>query len=343
GVGKTTTAAVIGLAAAGRGRRVAVVTIDPARRLADALGLAEIGSEPARIDGTWPGELSALMLDAKSTFDSLVRRYAANEAQAAGILANPFYRNISGTLSGTQEYMASEKLYELHRSDDFDLVVVDTPPTRNALDFLEAPERLSKFLNHKLYRAVTAPSRGVLKVVNAATGAVLRQVGKVVGSEVIGDALAFFSAFEGMEEGFRQRATAVAELFADPATAFVLVTAPREDSVAEARFFAGRLSDDGIEVRALIVNRMHPPFGEPDPTADDRAADRLSDAPGGEALADYHRARADLRRLARDERSNLSELTAQVGSAAIVHVPSLATDVHDLEGLTRVGRSLLVN
>lgn len=337
GVGKTTTAAVIGLAAAEQGRRAAVVTIDPARRLADALGLAEIGSEPAQIDGDWPGELWALMLDAKSTFDSLVRRYAATDEQAEGILANPFYRNISGTLSGTQEYMASEKLYELHRDEAFDLVVVDTPPTRNALDFLEAPERLSKFLNHKLYRAVTAPSRGVLRVVNAATGAVLRQVGKVVGSEVIGDAVAFFSAFEGMEEGFRRRATAVAELFADPATAFVLITAPREDSVAEARFFAGRLADDDILVRALIVNRMHPPFGEADPTGDDEAAATFEGSP----LADYHRARADLRRLASEERSNLADLTAQVSSAAVVYVPSLASDVHDLAGLTRVGESLL--
>lgn len=341
GVGKTTTAAVIGLAAAERGRRVAVVTIDPARRLADALGLDHIGAEPARITGQWPGELWALMLDAKSTFDSLVTRYAADEDQANRILVNPFYRNISGTLSGTQEYMESEKLYELHRNEAFDLVVVDTPPTRNALDFLEAPERLSRFLNHRLYRVVTAPSRGLLKMFNAATAALLRQVGKVVGSEVISDAVAFFQAFEGMEEGFRLRANAVTELFADPRCAFVLITAPREDSVAEARYFAHRLLDDGINIKALIVNRMHPPFGEADPAADEAALTALQHSPGGEAMIDYHRARCDLRRLAREERSNLAELTAQVGSAAVVYVPSLATDVHDVEGLKRVGRSLL--
>ena len=271
GVGKTTTAAIIGLSAARRGRRAVVVTIDPARRLADALGLDHIGATASLIDGEWPGELSALMLDAESTFDLLVERYAASDAQALSILSNSFYRNISGTLSGTQEYMASEKLYELHQNEAYDLVVVDTPPTRNALDFLEAPERLSRFLNHRIYRAVTAPSRGVLRVFNAATSAALRQVGKVVGSQVISDAVAFFQAFEGMEEGFRQRATSVTELFADEVTAFVLVTAPREDSVAEASFFAQRLAEDDIDVRALIVNRMHPPFGEADPAADEKA------------------------------------------------------------------------
>ncbi|MBK6971285.1 MAG: ArsA family ATPase [Candidatus Microthrix subdominans] len=341
GVGKTTTAAIIGLSAARRGRRAVVVTIDPARRLADALGLDHIGATASLIDGEWPGELSALMLDAESTFDLLVERYAASDAQALSILSNSFYRNISGTLSGTQEYMASEKLYELHQNEAYDLVVVDTPPTRNALDFLEAPERLSRFLNHRIYRAVTAPSRGVLRVFNAATSAALRQVGKVVGSQVISDAVAFFQAFEGMEEGFRQRATSVTELFADEVTAFVLVTAPREDSVAEASFFAQRLAEDDIDVRALIVNRMHPPFGEADPAADEKADGELRGAPGGAALADYHRARADLRRLASEELANLAQLTAQVSSAVIVYVPSLATDVHDVAGPNRVGESLL--
>jgi anion-transporting ArsA/GET3 family ATPase len=341
GVGKTTTAAVLGLAAARRGRRAVVVTIDPARRLADALGLAGIGAEAARIEGDWPGELSALMLDAKSTFDALVERHASGSDQVKRILDNPFYRNISGTLSGTQEYMASEKLFELHEDPAYDVVIVDTPPTRNALDFIEAPERLSKFLNHRLYRTVTAPSRGMLRAVNAAAGTVLRSIGRVVGSEVIGDAIAFFQAFDGMEEGFRSRATAVTELFADEVTAFVLVTAPRSDSVAEARFFARRLAEDAIAVRALIVNRMHPPFGDADPVPDEDAIARLADTDGGAALADYHRARADLRRLAAEERASVADLAAQVATAALVYVPSLATDVHDLAGLDRVGDALL--
>ena len=152
GVGKTTTSAVLAIAAAERGRNVALVTIDPARRLADALGISTLTNTPTEIDGPWPGQLSALMLDTKNTFDALIDRYAPSPAQRDRILANAFYRNISGTLSGTQEYMAAEKLYELHDTTEFDLVVVDTPPTRNALDFLDAPDRLSRFLNHPLYR-----------------------------------------------------------------------------------------------------------------------------------------------------------------------------------------------
>ena len=209
GVGKTTTAAVLALEAARAGRRAVVVTIDPAKRLADALGLDGLTGTPAKIDGDWPGELWALMLDTKSTFDDLVVGNAADEAQARRILDNRFYRNISGALSGTQEYMAMEKLYELHQRTEFDLVVVDTPPTRNALDFIDAPRRLSRFLDHRLFRMVTAPGRGVMKAVNVAAQTFLRTVAKVVGAEVIDDAITFFAAFEGMEAGFKERAEKV--------------------------------------------------------------------------------------------------------------------------------------
>src|SRR6184192_2185028 len=163
GVGKTTAAAVLALEGARAGRRACVVTIDPAKRLADALGLDRLSNTPSKIEGEWPGELWAMMLDTKSTFDNLVAKYSGNEEQAAGILANRFYRNISGALSGTQEYMAAEKLYELHEAEQFDLVVVDTPPTRSALDFLDAPRRLMRFLDHRLYRALMGPTRAYLK------------------------------------------------------------------------------------------------------------------------------------------------------------------------------------
>ena len=262
GVGKTTTAAVLALEAARAGRRAVVVTIDPAKRLADALGLEGLTGTPSRIDGDWPGELWALMLDTKSTFDDLVVANAASTEQGERILANPFYRNISGALSGTQEYMAMEKLYELHQRQDFDVVVVDTPPTRNALDFIDAPRRLSRFLDHRLFRMVTAPGRGIAKAVNVAAQTFLRTVAKVVGAEVIDDAIAFFQAFEGMEEGFRARADAVLELLSHDETAFVLVASPRRDTIAEAEFFAARLAEADIAVRALIVNRMHPRFGD---------------------------------------------------------------------------------
>ncbi len=262
GVGKTTIAAVLALEAARAGRKAVVVTIDPAKRLADALGLGGLTGDPSRIEGDWSGELWAMMLDTKSTFDELVTRHAGSPEQGERILQNRFYRNISGALSGTQEYMAMEKLYELHEETDFDVVVVDTPPTRNALDFIDAPRRLSRFLDHRLFRMVTAPTRGIVRAVNVAAQAFLRTVAKVVGAEVIDDAIAFFQAFEGMEQGFKDRAERVLELLSAPETAFVLVASPRRDTIEEATYFAARLSDADIEVRALIVNRMHPRFGE---------------------------------------------------------------------------------
>ncbi|CAN5311590.1 hypothetical protein BH20ACT3_BH20ACT3_15560 [soil metagenome] len=211
GVGKTTAAAVLAMEAAQAGRRAVVVTIDPAKRLADALGLGGegIGNVPRAIDGPWSGELWAVMLDTKSTFDDLVTRYSTDPGQAERILANRFYKNISGALSGTQEYMAMEKLYELHADDGFDLVVVDTPPSRNALDFLDAPRRLTRFLDPRLYRVLMTPTRGMMKAVNVAAQAFVRSVSKVVGGEVFNDAVTFFQAFDGMEEGFRQRADVV--------------------------------------------------------------------------------------------------------------------------------------
>src|SRR3954451_17712814 len=188
GVGKTTTAAVLALEGARQGRRAVVVTIDPAKRLADALGLESLADTPTRIEGDWPGELWALMLDTKSTFDSLVFKYAPSKSQAEAILRNRFYRNISTALSGTQEYMAMEKLYELHEEGGFELVVVDTPPTRNALDFIDAPRRLTRFLDNRLFRLLMMPTRAYLRAVSVATQAFLRTISKVVGTDVVKDA-----------------------------------------------------------------------------------------------------------------------------------------------------------
>ncbi|MEA3076897.1 MAG: hypothetical protein QOF60_1805, partial [Actinomycetota bacterium] len=261
GVGKTTTAAALALEAARAGRRACVVTIDPAKRLADALGLESLTNVPGLVDGEWPGELWALMLDTKSTFDSLVTRYAASPAQAEAILGNRLYRNMAGALSGTQEYMAMEKLYELSSSGLYDLIVIDTPPTRNALDFLDAPRRLTRFLDNRIFKLLMMPTRAYLKAVGFATQAFLRTISRVVGGEVVADAVAFFQAFEGMEQGFRDRAASVLSLLQAPSTAFVLVTSPRRDAVAEAAFFLDRLSEASIVVSALVVNRLHPSFG----------------------------------------------------------------------------------
>jgi anion-transporting ArsA/GET3 family ATPase len=260
GAGKTTTSAAVALAGALAGRKACVVTIDPARRLADALGLAELSNEPRRVEGPWPGEMSAVMLDAKRTFDDLVERYSADAEQAERILSNRLYRNLTSALAGTQEYMAAEKLYELHSTGDFDLVVVDTPPTRNALDFLDAPGRLTRFLENRVFRLLLMPTRASLRALTMATQALLRTISKVAGSEIVEDAVAFFRAFDGMEEGFRERARRVEELLADSGTAFVLVAAPRRDSVDEAGYFADRLAEAHQPVSALVVNRLHPDF-----------------------------------------------------------------------------------
>ena len=337
GVGKTTTAAVLALEAARAGRRAVVVTIDPAKRLADALGLEGLTGTPARIEGDWPGELWALMLDTKSTFDDLVVANAATPEQGTRILENRFYRNISGALSGTQEYMAMEKLYELHQQTDLDLVVVDTPPTRNALDFIDAPRRLTRFLDHRLFRMVTAPGRGVMKAVNVAAQTFLRTVAKVVGGEVIDDAIAFFRAFEGMEEGFRERADAVLHLLSADETAFVLVASPRRDTIEEAQFFAARLGEADISVRALIVNRMHPQVGE---GLAEAAAERAATL-GGTDLGGLYRNLADFQLVASREEHHLAGLASAVAPAPVVRVPFLSTDVHDIDGLTELGALML--
>ena len=350
GVGKTTTAAVLAMHAAQQGRRAVVVTIDPARRLADALGIDGLSNDPARIDGPWQGsggEMWAMMLDTKATFDGLVRRYSTDPEQAERILSNGFYRNISGALSGTQEYMASEKLYELAVEGDYDLVVVDTPPTRHALDFLEAPQRLAKFLDHRLYRVLMAPTRGIVKAVNVAAQAVMRSFAKVVGAEVVGDAIAFFSAFEGMEEGFKQRAAEVDALLGRPETSFVLVASPRSDTMDEASYFAEQLARTGIRVRALIVNRMQPAF-----LADrgDAAASALSTGAAaaeqrartleGTELGDLYRCLADARHLAGGEQEHLRGLAAEVAPAPVVGVPIQPFEVSDMDTLTRLGEVL---
>ena len=252
------------------------MTIDPAKRLADALGLEGLSNVATEIDrerwvgtgdGVAPGgRLFALMLDTKSTFDLLVTRHATDQEQVERILNNAFYRNVSGALGGTQEYMAMEKLHELHDEGGFDLIVVDTPPTRHALDFLDAPKRLTRLLDNRVFRVLITPTRATMRVASVAVQTFLRTVARVVGSEVIKDVIAFFRAFEGMEEGFPRRAPRRStNCSRDPRTAFVLVTSPRRDALEEAMFFADRLATTGQHVDALIVNRVHPAFGDESP------------------------------------------------------------------------------
>jgi anion-transporting ArsA/GET3 family ATPase len=332
GVGKTTVSASFALEAARRGRRACVVTVDPARRLADAMGVESLPNEPVEVAGDWPGRLHAVMLDSKTTFDELVERYARTADQAAAIRSNRLYQNLTGALSGTQEYMAMEKLYELTGSEDFDIVVVDTPPTRNALDLLDAPRRLTQFLENRLFRALMMPTRLSLKALNVATQALLKTISRVAGAEIVQDAVAFFKAFQGMEVGFDERARAVRQLLQDPKTAYVVVTSPRADALEEAGFFAARLEERGMRTAALVVNRIHPRFaprGAPQP-----------DIPPGTALAVLADNLRELDAIADVEEGSFAGLAATTAPAPVGCVPLLGTDVHDVEGLVAVADAL---
>lgn len=332
GVGKTTTAAALALEAARRGRRVCVVTIDPARRLSDAMGFdpdRAIGNEPQQIDVAAKGELWAVMLDTSTTFDALIRTYAPSEEQAQNILANDFFRNIADSMSGAHEYMAMEKLYELHNDERFDLVVVDTPPTSNAIDFLEAPDRITSFLDHRLYKILVTPTGGLARVVNFAAQGFLRTVARIVSASVVDDAIEFFATFDGMEEGFRGRAVAVHDLLIADDTAFVLVTVPRNDTVDDAATFIETLAAADIAVDAIVVNRVHPTFGS-------ERLDGLGDGP----LAPFITVLHDSQTVAMGQDTVLATLTNEVPAGAVVKIPFLDTDVHDLDGLASLAQWL---
>ena len=333
GVGKTTVAAALGLAAAVAGRRAAVVTIDPAKRLADALGLAGLTNDPQPVPllaGT-TGTLHALMLDTKETFDALVRRESRDVTQTDRILQNRFYRNISGALSGTQEYMAMEKVHELVSCGRFDVVVIDTPPTRNALDFLTAPRRLTRLLDNTLFRILMAPGRGAMRLVGAAAQTLLKPLSSVVGGEVVMDAIDFFQAFEGMEDGFRRRAMETLDLLHDRSTAWVLVTSPRPEAVTEAVFFAGALDGTGVTVAAVVANRMQPVFGEASP--------RLLGLPG--PLGVMARIVDEAATEAAAEEAALAPLLAALPDVAVVRITNRAGEVQDLAGLDMLAADLV--
>ncbi len=353
GVGKTTASASFALEAARRGRHACVVTVDPARRLADAMGVESLPNEPVEVPGDWPGTLHAVMLDPKTTFDELVERYARTADQAEAIKANRLYQNLTGALSGTQEYMAMEKLYELTASGGsgvgrsevggsevggsevsapFDVVIVDTPPTRAALDLLDAPGRLTQFLENRLFRALMMPTRLSLKALNVATQALLRTISRVAGAEIVQDAVTFFQAFAGMEVGFDERARAVRALLADPATAYVVVTSPRADALEEASYFVSRLEERGVRTAGLVVNRVHPRFGS-------QSMASLV-APSGTALAALCDNLRELDAVADVEERSYAELAAMIAPAPVAPVPLLGTDVHDVEGLTAVADAL---
>ncbi len=348
GVGKTTTAAALALRAAERGRSVVVLTIDPARRLAQSLGLPELTNNPRPVAPTEQieatgGQLHAMMLDMRRTFDEMVQAHASSE-RATHILANPFYQAISSSFSGTQEYMAMEKLGQLVAAGQWDLVVVDTPPSRSALDFLDAPQRLSAFLDGRMIRLLSGParagSRSVRRLVGAGFGLFTKTISTILGGQMVADASAFVQAFDTMFGGFRERATATYELLRAPGTAFVVIATPETDAVREAAYFVDRLATESMPLAGLILNRTHPVLADlPAARAETvaQALERASNAPLAAAVLRLH---ADRVALAGRERRLLARFRRAHPAVAVVEVPALAVDVHDLPTLRSIGKLL---
>jgi len=330
GVGKTTVSATLGLKLASLGKNVCVLTVDPARRLADALGLDELSNDPVSVPGVIDGSLWAVMLDTKKTFDGLIDRYATSPEQATSIKSNRLYQNLSSALSGTQEYMAMEKLYELVSSGKYDVVVVDTPPTRNALELLDAPQRLTSFLQNRIFRALLTPTKAYLKAVSLATRTLLSTIGNVAGAELLDDVLTFFQAFAGMEEGFATRAQEIHEQLRNPSTGFVLVSSPRSDAIAEATFFDGRLNEAGLSTAGLVINRVYPMF------IDGSIPRRLTSKKKGDlGVLVENLARA--MEISTQEAAACSGLVEAVAPAPVALIPLTIDEVHDLTGLARLG------
>jgi anion-transporting ArsA/GET3 family ATPase len=349
GVGKTTTSAAIALGMAAQGAKVAVVTIDPARRLANALGLEELENEPRlvpseRIEAAgvaMRGELWAMMLDPKRTFDELIDRIAPEAGRAEEIKANRVYRELSTAVSGSQEFTAVAKLYELLDRSEFDLLVLDTPPSRNALDFLDAPGRLSSFLEGRALRALTAPTGLGMRVLGRGAAPLLAGLRRVTGVDLLADLSTFFGLLGDMTKDFSARATAVEEMLRAPTTAFVLVTSAQDEPIDEAIWFARTLREQRFPFEGVVVNRVHHDLlGESDP--EDLLGVLSDELPAGLAervaanFADYHR-------LARRDTRNVGRLEAELAGAPLLLVPHFDDDVHDVAGLLRVHRYLFAS
>ncbi|OMC31801.1 anion transporter [Mycobacterium sp. GA-1841] len=337
GVGKTTTAAAMALRAAEYGRTVVVLTIDPARRLAQALGIKDLGNTPQRVPlaPEVTGELHAMMLDMRRTFDEMVVQYS-DPGRADAILENQFYQTVATSLAGTQEYMAMEKLGQLLAEDKWDLVVVDTPPSRNALDFLDAPKRLGSFMDSRLWRLLLAPGRGIGKLVTGAVGLAMKALSTVLGSQMLSDAAGFVQALDATFDGFRQKADKTYELLKRRGTQFVVVSAAEPDALREASFFVDRLSAENMPLAGLILNRTHPTLCDLHAEKAEEAADELAAEDPESLTAAVLRIHADRAQTAKREVRLLSRFTGANPHVAIVGVPSLPFDVSDLDALRAI-------
>ena len=344
GVGKTTTSAALALHAARLGRRVLVCTIDPSRRLATSLGLGRLSGRPRVIDvsrlgaGVGKGSLHAMVLDVKSTFDDLVARHTPDEAARRRILGNRFYRQVSAAVAGSHEYMAMEKLLELSADARWDLVILDTPPTRHALDFLEAPDRLMDFLDTSVLRWFLKPyfAAGKLTVkVATRTGAVaLKMADRLLGLEFLQDLSEFFLAFESMYDGFKERATRVHALLREASSGFVLVAAPAPPALEEALYVHRRLTEKEMPFLAFIVNRVHPEAGRS--TGRGRRPRSVSPSLSSKLALTFR----EQQTLAGVEQRAVARLEVDTREKPIL-VPEFDQDVHDLKGLAAFAETLL--
>ncbi|ORB30908.1 ArsA family ATPase [Mycolicibacterium parafortuitum] len=337
GVGKTTTAAAMALRAAEYGRTVVVLTIDPAKRLAQALGIRDLGNTPQRVPlaPEVTGQLHAMMLDMRRTFDEMVIQYSG-PGSADAILDNQFYQTVATSLAGTQEYMAMEKLGQLLAEDKWDLIVVDTPPSRNALDFLDAPKRLGSFMDSRLWRMLLAPGRGLGRFVTGAVGLAMKGMSTILGSQMLADAAGFVQSLDATFGGFREKADRTYDLLKRRGTQFVVVSAAEPDALREATFFVDRLSSERMPLAGLILNRTHPTLCELHADKAAEAADELEKSdPDSVAVAALriHAARA---LTAKREVRLLSRFTGANPHVALVGVPSLPFDVSDLDALRAI-------
>jgi anion-transporting ArsA/GET3 family ATPase len=349
GVGKTTISAAIAMGMAAEGRKVAVVTIDPAKRLANSLGLEELGNEPRLVDPAvfeaagveMKGELWAMMLDAKRTFDEVIERLAPDERTRDDILANRIYQELSNAVAGSQEYTAMSKLYDLDRDHDFDLLVLDTPPSRNALDFLDAPDRLTQFLEGRALQVFLRPTGLATRIVGRGTGVVFSVLKRVTGVDLLQDLSVFFRSLGGLMDGFKERAKQVNALLADAETVFLLVTSPEREPIDEAIFFWRKLKAARMPFGGVLVNRVH---HDEAPDADpEEVAAALEDELGPKLAAKVAENFRDYQVLARRDRANIERLAGKLDDRRLVLLPYLDEDVHDAGGLARINRFLFAS
>jgi anion-transporting ArsA/GET3 family ATPase len=348
GVGKTTTSAAIAAGMAARGLKVCVLTIDPAKRLADSLGLDELGNEARRVDPKlftkqgveMKGELWAMMLDAKATFDELIARQAPDEESRDRVLENRIYQQISNALAGSQEYMAMEKLFELNTEGGFDLLVLDTPPSRNALDFLEAPGRLTQFIEGKSLKVFMKPTGFAAKVAGRGATVALSVMKRIVGFDLIADLAEFFNAFSGMVDGFQARAKRVNKLLAEPSTTFLVVCGPQGEPINEAVYFHRKLVEAKLPFGGVIVNKVHYPAeklrGEIEDLPAALAATLNDDDLARRVAANF----SDYQALAERDARNIEHLAREMRTTGVIRVPYMDEDVHDLAGLAEINRYL---